>query len=707
MLKQPTVNPKAQRIIRWRETLSTMNDDRFFEIMRIYLGEIKLPYNKDTLIEQLSSIFRKEQNKETILTYLSEFDIKLITAISSVKNCTQEKLTDFFKSEYSISQIYSEILNLTERLIIYTYFDSEIQKNVIALNPLLEETLSSVMNIRILLPEPVPAEHNFDSPFTMSPTFIAGFLSYIYENPSMCKNNASLKKRDMEKIEEIFPGKAKCIQFLLNAFINLGLVKLGEKDLTVDDAKFASFSNLSEIHQLAFLSVASAARLGRSGLQSQVQLLLDTIASIPQSGFSKSSALHSAFLISNKTEDITNTPVQGRFSRLIETHRQTSQDEYSGNMMDPIFDAALEFGLVNSTGKTERGENILIPGIVFQNQNNINQDKKGILNINAGTSIVILPGLSLKELLPLVQFMNIVSCNTVVEFEISRKSISRAFDKNLTTGDILAQLEKFSAYKIPQNLEMNIEEWHKSYSSAVLYKGYVLKVDEKTERIIENNPKIKPFINLKLAAGIFLLNIPSEMDVEEFISVSGIELMGSVKSAKNETDSVAFPLVRNGTNFLSGKNFSEVDYDFINANKLKTEELKKNLYRKLNQMELNPQQKEYLSTRIDRNIIITDNQLSPETVRLEILEADAMNYSGKCHLIDSAIKSEDLLEIVIPNEENPSKMDIFLTKPVLLTKQASDSILKVQMQNSPEETHIFSVSRINHLKIIRTSVFTH
>ena len=183
--------------------------------------------------------------------------------------------------------------------------------------------------------------------------------------------------------------------------------------------------------------------------------------------------------------------------------------------------------------------------------------------------------------------------------------------------------------------------------------------------------------------------------------------MGSVKSAKNETDSVGLPLVHNGTNFFSGKNFSEVDYDFINANKLKTEELKNNLYKKLNQMELNPQQKEYLSTRIDRNIIITDNQLSPETVRLEILEADAMNYSGKCHLIDSAIKSEDLLEIVIPNEENPSKMNIFLTKPVLLTKQASDSILKVQMQDSPEETHIFSVSRINHLKIIRTSVFTH
>lgn len=705
-MQPPAVNPKAQRIIRWRETLATMNDDRFFEIMRIYLGEIKSPYNKDNLIERLSSIFRKDQNKERILTYLSEFDIKLITAVASIKNATQEKVVEFFRSEYSISEIYSAILNLNERLIIYTYRDSEINLNVIALNPLLEETLASVINVKILLPEPIPVEHNFDSPFTLSPTFIAAFISYIYENPGMCKNNTSIKKRDAERLEQIFPGKQKCIDFLLNSFINLGLVKIGEKDLTVDESRFQSFAALSEIKQLAFLSVASAARLGRSGLQSQAQLLLDTILSIPQEGFSKTSVLHTAFLISNKTDDVTNTPAQGRFSKMLEAHRPTQAEEFSGDIIDPIIDAALEFGLFNSTGKTENGENILVPGAVFQNQNMYHGEKKGILNINAGTSITILPGLSLAELLPLIQFMNIVSCNTVVEFEISRKSISRAFDRNLSTEDILNQLSTFSAYKIPQNLEMNIEEWHKSYSSAVLYKGFVLKVDEKTERIVENSPKIKPFISLKLAQGIFLLNLPADADPEEFISQSGLELMGSIKTPKNTSDSAGFPLVSNGRSFFADRNFIPVDFEKIEANKAKSEELKKQLFQQLESMELTTQQKEYLSTRIEHNIIITEEQLSPETVRMEILEADAMNYAGKCHLIDNAIKAQDLLEIVIPNEEDSSKMDIFLAKPVLITKQANDSILKVQMHNS-EETHIFSVSRINHLKIIRTSVFTH
>ena len=75
---------KAQRIIRWRETMATLNDERFFEIMRVYIGEIQTPYNKDNLIEQISSILRKEQNKKRIISYLSDFDIKILSVIFSV-----------------------------------------------------------------------------------------------------------------------------------------------------------------------------------------------------------------------------------------------------------------------------------------------------------------------------------------------------------------------------------------------------------------------------------------------------------------------------------------------------------------------------------------------------------------------------------------------------------------------------------------------
>ena len=63
-----------------------------------------------------------------------------------------------------------------------------------------------------------------------------------------------------------------------------------------------------------------------------------------------------------------------------------------------------------------------------------------------------------------------------------------------------------------------------------------------------------------------------------------------------------------------------------------------------------------------------------------------------------------MLEILIPEENNPSQMTKYFGKPLLITRQTNDSMLKMQLDDT-DETKIFSVSRINHAKIIKTSVF--
>lgn len=700
---------KVQRIIRWRETMATLNDERFFEIMRVYIGEIQTPYNKDNLIEQISSILRKEQNKKRIISYLSDFDIKILSVIFSVKEPTKDKITDFFKNEYPLSEIYSALLNLTERLIIYSY-KNEVMENIISINPLLEDTLRPFANIKILLPSPCYAEHNFDSPFSLSPQFIAAFISYIYENPEMCKNNSQLKKKDLERLELIFPGKQKILEQLLNAFINLKLVRSSDKGLYVDDNRFLIFSKNKELQQYAFFATAASTRLGREGLRSQSQLLLDIASSVPAEGLTRSSLSRLAFLISNKTEDTESSPAKSRFSRILEAHNKNSKKiEFSGQLIDSIIDNAILFGIFAENGKTENGEPILTPGsIIVNSPMNLNSEqKKGIVNINAGTNIAILPGLSLEEQLPLVQFMNIKNCSTITEYEITRKSISRAFDKNISKESILEQLAKYNSYSIPQNLEMIIDEWQNSYSSAILYKGFVLKVNEKSERVVEKNPKIQPFIHLKLAPGVFLLNIPFDQDESEFIKSSGIEFMGNVKTPVSNSEAINYPLIRNGTNYWLGDFSKNNDVILSSDDVSSADDFKKTLFDKLKSMELTKQQYEGLSTRISRNVILTEEQLKPETVRMEILEAEGMNYAGKIHLLENAINSGDLIEITIPDEKNSSVINKILGQPLMILKQANDSLVKIAINDEQETCSIrfYSVSRANHIKIIRTSIF--
>ena len=223
--------------------------------MRIYLGEIHTPFNKDKLIEQLSSIFRKEENKNTIISYLSEFDKKIITAISFIDKCTQQKLIDFFKSEYFLSDIYSELINLNERLIIYSYKDSDTGETFIALNPILEDHLACAAELSLLFPAPSFIQKNFNPQFSISPSFIAAFYSYLLENPGMCKNNTEIKKRDAERLSEIFTGHYDCVQLLLASFFNLGLIKFGEKDIFADTKKFEKFAQLEEIKQYAYIAL--------------------------------------------------------------------------------------------------------------------------------------------------------------------------------------------------------------------------------------------------------------------------------------------------------------------------------------------------------------------------------------------------------------------------------------------------------------------
>ena len=681
-----------------------MPDERFFEIIRIYLGEIHTPFNKDRLIEQLSSIFRKEQTKKTITAFLSEFDIKMLSAISIVPSATQEKLAEFFSGEHSLSDIYSELLNLNERLLIYSYRDSETNSSVIAVNPLLEEVLSPFIGVSHLFRRPECISRNLDVHFSLSPLFLASFISYIESYPDLCRNDLSIKKKDIERLGKIFPKKEKCLSLILNALINLGIARLGEKELFIDEKRLAKFASLPECRQYAYLSVASAAHFGRESLRSQAQLLLDIAATVPPEGFSRSSLLRTAFLLNNTAE--IQRPAQSTFSRILEARtRSLSDAKITSGTADAVIDSAIEFGLFVPYGTDEGGEVMYVrSGVMQENEPQQPGSKRGLLNINAGTSITVMPGLSLTELIPLVSFMDVTACSTVTEFEVTRKSVSRAFDKNRTPSDIYALLSCYSAYEIPQSLQMNIEEWYSSYSSAILYKGYVLKVNEKSARVVENSPGIAPYIQAKLADGIYVMNIPLDDDAEKFIRSCGLDFMGTVRTPKRTDDVIDFPVLRSGRNVLAGRFVPEEQMD---CGAEKTEDgakIKEGFYKKLDELELTEQQRECLAMRIERNVIVTEEQLKPETVRLEILEIDGMNYAGKLRLIENTIDSGDSIELTIPADNDPSRLLVYLGKPLMISKHTNDALVRMQLEPD-NEIRFFSVSRANKVKIIKTSVF--
>ena len=72
---------QAEKVLLWRESLTKLSDQQFFDLLRMYIGEIKTPYNKQNLIEQMSSVLRKEENKQKILSLLDYQDRLILAAL--------------------------------------------------------------------------------------------------------------------------------------------------------------------------------------------------------------------------------------------------------------------------------------------------------------------------------------------------------------------------------------------------------------------------------------------------------------------------------------------------------------------------------------------------------------------------------------------------------------------------------------------------
>lgn len=732
------VNPKVQRIIDWRESFITLPDNHFFELIRMYLGEIHSPFNKQKLVEELGSFLRKEENRQTIVNLLSESDILILAAVYYIPNATSEKLAAFFDSTIKFARLYERLLNLEERLLIYRHGDSNTRKTLISLNPMLEDEILPLLSKKILLPLPVLESRSEGKPSILTPEKLAAFVNYVCNNPGLCRADGSLKKRDCEKLEEIFgSGADRLFQHIFTAFVNLSLVKESLNGYEIDRARLRAFADLDERLQYAYLSVAGAGRFSRTSLMCQAKLLLETANSLPATGFTRTCVLRTAFLIFEKDPSSFSSAERsfgaGRFSSIL----ARAQEEEGGSgesansvlqnpaaVIDRLCESACLFGIFEEYGKDENGESIFVKGSLLFKKNPAGE-KSGdgalpkVLNIDAAFNVTVFPGLPLKELLPLMQIMDLKQFDTAAVFEITRKSIMRAFDSGLNEKQILETVEKFCPYALPENLRVSIEDWSNSYSSASLYKGYVLKVDEKSTVLVQNNPSIAPKISKTIAPGAFLLNINSDEEALTLIKESGLDFIGNIQTPKNELLGPAFPvfevnrtagsaLLGGGTAQLrSGAMDSDGGEEGERYGVITTDQERKAhfdmLRGLLDKMAITPEQREGLLLRINRKIILTPQQLNADSVKLEQIEANGMDYQGKVHVAESAIAQNMMLELEYDDQNLPEGIQVVVGTPVSLEKNSLDTAVHLVVEPEHEE-RAFSLGRARNVKRIRGSV---
>lgn len=712
---KPRLSEHAKRVMLWRESFLFLEENHFFEIMKMYLGEIKTPYNKQKLIANLEGFLHKKENLVAIKSFLSDDELEIISAVVFIPDVTEEKLSSFFKNTFKYSFLYEKLLNLEERLILFkTKNENSSQGDsfVIKFNPLLEDMFFDLININRLLPQ-IEFTKTEKPAARITPELISCFISYILENPNIAKQDGTLKKHSLQNIPVVFGDEVKKIEILYKAFLNLGILKETGHGAEVDWSKFSDFLNLSFAEQTVYIVVSSCSHLSRESLRLHSQIFVDTVKNLSDRVFTLDLFLRTGFLVSAASFDSSSEGSfkTSRFAKIIQEgrlrlseHNNDAVTVSTSGALERMFEAAVSLGIIYISGTTKDGSKD--SGVVYSVSDFLaapeqcSENLSGMLRIDSSLVVSLMPGFALRDIVPLSKFMSLKKYDKVSEFLICRQSIMRGFDLGLSAKEIIQILTERTLYEIPETLKVQIEEWNSSYSSASFYKGFVLKVDGKAALAAQHNSVLSPHIHTVIAPGIFLLDVNDDAEAVSLIKKSGLDFIGKIKSVKEENRTAGFfNLKLNGKKNFGCSGF-ETPSEIIP--KKDSAEIEKELFLKLEQMELDESQKENLELRIEHKVIVNPAQLNSSILRLEKSNANAMDYAGKIYVFEQALANEEKIELRFA-KDGKKELSVF-GKPVGIRKQSDDVF--VQLLLVPENVvKEFSLGKAQFIKRIKKTIY--
>ncbi len=684
----------AKNVLKWREAHSILSDAVFFDLVRMYLGEVKTPYNKQKLIEELSAFIRKAEVKKTLIQLLSETDVMLITAVMELPYATQENLNKLFSQTFGFAQLYERLMNLEERLILFQSHDASIGKNVYRITPFLEDEFEKIKNISILLPACDSAVTNTGEQ-KISDQLISAFVSFISMHPNLCKNDGTFKKKTILLLEENFSAVKNNINIfssLVKAFISLGLYRNCDGELRLNKAKWQQFVMLSENERYFYLAAAISGQCSRSEFFRRAQLVSDIITNIPDSGFEKNVLYRCAYLLNEKASNHPGISGSGtsRFAALLsnELNEKTNVD-----FLEALLDGCKSFGLLTHCISDKDGRDVYKAGILREEK----KYPEKFISLDGTFNISVMPGMTLEKFFDVSLFSEIKRFDTVSSYEITRNSCMRSFDFGYTPERIYSCLTKILLHEIPQVLKDSVEEWFRNYNSAAIYRGYILQVLPEKQVYVENNSEIARHIKKILSPGIYLLDYETEEETQTSIEKSNLDFIGQIKTTRSEVSTLPFQKITKKKSIIQN---NSAEFTPESEREKHFTQMRENLLK----LGLPKEKEEGLLSRIQQKIILIPEQLKSDSVRIEKTEATGMDFSGKTHIIEYAIQTNSLVEITYDDLQSENGRHIYVGTPISIEKRTGDRIVKIRLEPDMEITD-FSVGQARVVRRIRSSIF--
>jgi hypothetical protein len=689
----------------WKASIMPLPDHAFFELLRNVFGKIKTPFNKQNLVGDLEKFLSNNEIQKNIAAYIDKNDARIISSIAVLNEPTAPELETFFDGELDHTELQDMVINLEERFILFRFMEEGRNESRLALNPVLETVLAPYTDdISSLLPSAYNKTQSKTGrqnvPF-FDDRILAALLSFVAQNEFFFIKEGRIRQKILNTAKTLFPS----LQFeaVIGGLRSLGLFFTSGDMLLPDFTRFTAFGKLDRLERMEYCAAGILCYyespmsevspwLSRAKLRQFSSFIHNFHASLdPEQQYPLITLRRLVFILGQSCNEIN---------------------------CDMLFRAMEQTGLLISVSNRHWQKSQPAPeGVMAANSPPAGAAIGAtVIAMDSPFTLVMYPEIAYNDAIELASISRVTGTGLNVSFEINKEAAVSAFNRGISASAAIELLQRLSGNRIDGNAAFTLLDWEKRHKEVALSRGLVLSLSPERGYLAETKPLSK-YISAKLAPGIYLIPENMEEKVYAALKKAGVTIFARPDSGASRADDgntlsagalnsavdsrIFFPRVTPQTEKL--RQFkTEKKEDGINtsASNPAASTLIEGFHSIINKMHLGAEQREELTARINRRLVLCESQLKDAVVRYEKLEARGLDYAGKIMIAKQAIARQSPVEASWPVRQ---KQESVIGIPKALEKADNESVLVME---SPEGSTIrIPLGKISLLRRIKKSIF--
>lgn len=517
-----TEHGRCPRAARWLEALGRFGSRKLEAMAFNYIGAAAARWDRDRIIRAIAAFMEKEETREAAIGMLDRRDVLILGTISLMESAAPAFLRDLFAGEMPPSEIDRRLASLGERLIVF-----ENESGGIELVPAFADELKAGIIRAGMLFGPSAAgsgegQAEAAGAEPLSGTPVGGAISPVGKPARVSLQDVGLAAFGFLRENDA--------PFLKSGVLSMK-AKAGIQALcgTVE-----GFPDMLE-RAIGVFAGGAALRPGEAGGRIDSRLVQKILAGTGMDfpfwlalglcgGHERQAGKFAAWMRDFVGKDF-------RFSR--EGFRRIVMIAAARSGIaapaEDIFRAMRDFGMVREdgglivcdsgslarrprAGSGSPGEGGGIPGGV---------PRKSV-SVDGTGSMHIFPTAPAEDVIFLLSIGELRTVSGAWTAEISKDSIRKAFAEGYSADGIASKLELMSGMPLPQSLAFNIATWQEEFDAVRLFKGYVLAVNPSVAPIVEKAGKFNRLGMMKIGEGVYFLGSSHRQDIEKAFIDSGL-----------------------------------------------------------------------------------------------------------------------------------------------------------------------------------------